>query len=73
MPHIVIKMYPGRTDEQKAQLVKKVTSAVMESVNVEEKSVSISIEEVKKEDWGRLVYQPDITGRPDILVKKPGH
>lgn len=73
MPHVVIKMYPGRTTEQKEQLVEKVTRAVMESVNVEEKSVSISIEEVRREDWDRLVYQPEIAGKPGTLVKKPGY
>lgn len=73
MPHVNIKMFPGRTDAQKDALVEKVSRAVMESVNVEEKSVSISIEEIKKEDWDKLVVGPDIKGRPDILVKKPGY
>jgi 4-oxalocrotonate tautomerase len=73
MPHIVVKMYPGRTPEQKSRLVESITQSVMDSVLCDEKSISISIEEINKEDWCEKVYKPEILGRPDILVKKPGY
>lgn len=73
MPHVVIKMYPGRTQEQKQKLADSVTKAVMESIGVEEKTISIAVEEVAREDWDRLVYQPEITGKAGTLLKKPGY
>jgi len=39
----------------------------------EEKSVSVAIEEVQKEDWAGKVYQPDILNNKNRLYKKPGY
>lgn len=73
MPRVVIKMFPGRTQEQKEKLSKLITQAVMESIGVEEKSISIAVEEVPREDWVEQVYKPDIEGKADTLLKKPGY
>lgn len=73
MPHVVVKMYPGRTQEQKEKLSERITQALIETIGCEEKSISISVEEVKPEDWDRLVYQPEILGKADTLLKKPGY
>jgi 4-oxalocrotonate tautomerase len=31
MPHVIVKMYPGRTEEQKKKLAEEVAKAVMAS------------------------------------------
>ncbi|WP_102693141.1 2-hydroxymuconate tautomerase [Rummeliibacillus pycnus] len=51
MPIVTIKMIEGRTDEQKHNLVKKVTEAVSETVNAPKENISIIIEEMKKEHY----------------------
>jgi len=51
MPIVTIKMLEGRTDEQKHNLVKKVTEAISETVNAPKENVSIIIEEMKKEHY----------------------
>lgn len=45
----------------------------MESVNVEEKSISIAIEEIPREEWHTKVYEPDILGKPNTVIKGPGY
>lgn len=55
MPHIAIKMYPGRTEEVKKDLAEKTKKFMMEQLNMEEKYLSVSIEEIEKEKWNEEV------------------
>ena len=73
MPHIIVKLYPGRTEEQKQNIVSKVTEAIKESANVPDESISIGIEEISKELWEEQVYKPDILAKKDTIYKKPGY
>ena len=73
MPHIIIKMYPGRTAEQKEKLAAAITESVTSIAKCEAKSVSIAIEEVKPEEWAEKVYKPEILEKEKTLVKKPGY
>jgi 4-oxalocrotonate tautomerase len=73
MPHVIVKLYPGRTEEQKEALTEKITSAVMESFGVDASSVSFAFEETPKEKWPKEVYKPDILGKEQTLYKKPGY
>jgi 4-oxalocrotonate tautomerase len=47
MPHIIIKLYPGRSKEQKKQLASEIVKKVTEIAVCEEKSVSVAFEEVE--------------------------
>jgi 4-oxalocrotonate tautomerase len=69
MPHIIVKLYPGRTIEQKNKLVEKLTQAVIESVNVAEDTISIGIEEIQKENWEEEVNKPDIIRKQNTIYK----
>ena len=71
MPHIAVKMYKGRTDEQKKNLSKKILDSVMEAINIGPDHISISIEDYDPADWGGVV-ETEIGGRPDILYIKGG-
>lgn len=73
MPHVIIKMYAGRSDEQKRALAEAVAGAVVAAANCAERSVSVSIEDVQPEDWTEQVYGPDIAAKPDQLFKEPGY
>jgi 4-oxalocrotonate tautomerase len=73
MPHIIVKLYPGRTEEQKRKLTDEIVKDVVEIAKCEEKSVSVAIEEIDEEDWSEKVYEPDILNRIDCLYKKPGY
>jgi 4-oxalocrotonate tautomerase len=73
MPHVIVKLYPGRSEQQKAQLAEKIVHDVVTIAKCEEKSVSVAFEEIKPEDWAEKVYKPDIREKQDYLYRKPGY
>ena len=73
MPHVIVKLWPGKSDDQKARLADKIARDVMDVLNYGEESVSVGFEEIKSQDWKDKVYKPDIQGQWDRLYKKPGY
>lgn len=73
MPHIIVKMYPGRTEDQKVELTARIVEAVMDTLNVGTQSISVGIEEISPENWDETVYKPDILDKEDTMYKKPGY
>ncbi|HEY5894476.1 MAG TPA: tautomerase family protein [Chthoniobacterales bacterium] len=73
MPHVIVKLWPGKSEQQKIRLAKEIAQDVMGVLNYGEKSVSVAIEEVKPQDWAEKVYGPDILKHPEKLYKKPGY
>ncbi|TWB63983.1 tautomerase family protein [Nitrospirillum viridazoti] len=73
MPHIIVKMYAGRSEAQKTKLAEELTRTLMTHMGSSEASVSISIEDVDPADWVETVYKPDIVDKPTTLYKKPGY
>jgi 4-oxalocrotonate tautomerase len=73
MPHVIIKMYPGRTEAQKKQLCERVVKDVEEVLGCEEKTISMGIEEISPSDWAESVFKPDISDKKNTLYKLPGY
>jgi 4-oxalocrotonate tautomerase len=73
MPHVIVTLYPGRSEQQKARLAEEIVKDLVAIAKCEEKSVSVAIEEIKPEDWAEKVYRPDILDSPEKLYKKPGY
>ena len=73
MPHVIVKLWPGKSEQQKQQLADRITQAVMDVLHYGEESVSVAMEEVAATDWAEQVYTPDIVGKPELLYKKPGY
>jgi 4-oxalocrotonate tautomerase len=73
MPHVIVKLWPGKSQQQKQRLADAITKDVMDQLGYGEESVSVAFEEVRAEDWKEKVYEPDIAGQPDRLFKKPGY
>ena len=73
MPHVIIKLHPGRSDKQKTELAEKIVKNVTNIIKCEEKFVSVSFEEVGSEEWFEKVYEPDIQNKQNQLVIKPGY
>ncbi|MDQ3744916.1 MAG: tautomerase family protein [Acidobacteriota bacterium] len=73
MPHVIVKLWPGKTEEQKARLAEEIVRDVTKVLNYGEESVSVSIEEVEAQDWAEKVYRADIMNNPERLYKKPGY
>ena len=73
MPHVIVKLWPGKSERQKARLAEEITRDVMDVLGYGEESVSVAVEEVEPRDWKELVYKPDIVDGPGKLYKKPGY
>lgn len=73
MPHVIVKLHTGRSEQQKAKIAEAVTQAVMAGANCGEDAVSVSIQDIEPADWAEEVYKPDIAGDWGRLYKKPGY
>ena len=73
MPHVIVKLWPGKTEKQTEQLAERISQAVLDVLDYGEESVSVAMEEVRSGDWAKQVYQPDIKAKWDRLYKKPGY
>lgn len=73
MPHIDIKCYPGRTEEQKKRLAEKIAEDVAEIFGTELSSVSVAIQDVSREEWKERVWDKEIASRRGMLYKEPGY
>lgn len=73
MPHIVVKLWPGKSEKQKAQLAEQIVKDVMDILNNKEEHVSVAVEEIDPDDWTEKVYKPDILHKWEKLYKKPGY
>jgi 4-oxalocrotonate tautomerase len=73
MPHVIVKLLSGRSEQQKAKIADEVTKAVMATTGNNADAVSVSIEDVERGDWVEKVYRPEILSKPETLYKKPGY
>ena len=60
MPHVNIKLYPGRSEEVKKELANKIAKVVSEVAGTSLGSISVAIEEIEKENWMKDVYDKEI-------------
>lgn len=73
MPHVIVKLWPGKSEQQKARLADQIAKDVMDVFNYGEESVSVGFEEIESDDWKDRVYEPDIQNKWNTLYKKPGY
>ena len=73
MPHVIVKLYAGRSEQQKAALAEAVTKAVTGTLRLGDESVSVGIEDIAPKDWTETVYKPDIIAKQPTIYKQPGY
>ena len=73
MPHVIVKLWPGKSDEQKSQLTEAIVRDVTSILGCGDDSVSVSFLDIPAGDWIRQVFEPDILGHWDQLTKTPGY
>lgn len=73
MPHVVVKMYKGRTEEQKQALTEAISKTLIDTISCTDDHISIAIEEYDKERWGDEVFYPEIMTNVSNLYKKPNY
>ena len=73
MPHVIVKLWPGPSEQQKKRLADAIVRDIAETIGSGAESVSVGIEEVEPSAWMNKVYRPDIAPDMDRLYKKPGY
>ncbi|HPS94022.1 MAG TPA: tautomerase family protein [Deltaproteobacteria bacterium] len=73
MPHVIVKLYPGRSEQAKRQLTDAIVKDMVSIIQCDEKAISVAFEEVEPGDWAEKVYLPDIQNRKETLYKEPGY
>jgi len=53
MPFVTVRMLEGRTSEQKKQLVKAITDALVETCNANADSTMVVVEDIPRDHWAR--------------------
>lgn len=73
MPHVIVKLWPGKSEQQKRRLAEAITRDVTTVLHYGEESVSVALEEVAGAEWAEKVYRPDIVEKAATLYKRPGY
>ncbi|GAA3646608.1 tautomerase family protein [Asaccharospora irregularis] len=68
MPHISVKMYPGRTDKVKEEFAKKIQDLTVEEFGCQPCHVSVSVEDIEPENWKEEVVD---NIKPEDYIIKP--
>lgn len=57
MPHIAVFMYPGRDHRTKQLLAQKVQTFLADALSIGKEIVSVSVEDVPREDWETAMHR----------------
>ena len=73
MPHVVVKMKAGRSEELKQRLADQLARDIVTVLGSPESAVSVAIEDVPADEWVATVSDREIMPNWDRLYKKPGN
>jgi len=73
MPHVIVKLWPGKSESEKIRLAAAIVTDVTQVLGYGEESVSVALDEISARDWAEKVYAPDILGNAEKLYKNPGY
>ncbi|MBK4738519.1 tautomerase family protein [Noviherbaspirillum pedocola] len=73
MPHIIVKIVSGKSEQQKCSLSQAITKRVTNILGYGKDAASVAFEEVAAKDWMDQVFEPEIQGKQKTLYKKPGY
>jgi 4-oxalocrotonate tautomerase len=73
VPHVVVKLIAGRSEQQKQQLADAIVKDVVAVLRLGEESVSVVVEDIEAGKWTDEVYNPEIVPHWDKLYKEPGY
>ena len=65
MPHVEIKCFPGRIENQKKLCAKKISEVIAETLGCKTSSVSV------EEKWKEEVWNKSIISEKEFLYKNP--
>ena len=57
MPHVIVKLSPGKSEKQKTPPAEAITKDILDTLHYAEESVSVAMEQVISQDWAEKVYK----------------
>ncbi len=73
MPHVTVKLWPGRSEELKRKVAEQIAKDVAEGLKVDLGDVSVAFEEIARTDWGETVYKKEIRDNMENIYFKPDY
>lgn len=67
MPHLSVRLYPGRSKEVKQEFANKLQDLVVKELGCEPNVVSVSFKEIEKDKWNDVI-EDEIAGE-DVYIK----
>ena len=72
MPLITVKMWPGRSEEQKRAAAEALLDAAVQSLGTPATAFTIIMEDIPKEEWDAQVVIPEIEPKADLVMIRQG-
>ena len=73
MPHVIVKLWPGKSEQRKKRLAEAIIRDVTSILHYGEESVSVAMEEIKPDEWAEKMCRAELKNNLDKLYKKPGY
>jgi 4-oxalocrotonate tautomerase len=73
MPHVIVKLRLGKSEQQKIRPAEDIVKDVMNVLNYGEESVSVVSNEVEPQDWAEKIYDTEIVSNWEKMYKKPAY
>ncbi|MCL2548220.1 MAG: tautomerase family protein [Symbiobacteriaceae bacterium] len=72
MPLITVKMWPGRSEEQKKAAAEAILQAAVQAMGTPSTAFTIIIEDIPKEEWEETVVKPEIDPKEELVYIRQG-
>lgn len=73
MPHVVVKLYTGVSEEKKSKIAEEISKIIQEHAEKPEGFISVDIKDIPEDVWMEEVYDAEIKPNFEKLYKKPGY
>ena len=67
MPHLSVRLYPGRSKEVKQEFANKLQDLVVKELGCEPNVVSVSFKEIEKDKWNDVI-EDELAGE-DVYIE----
>jgi 4-oxalocrotonate tautomerase len=68
MPHVIVKLWPGKSEEQKTRLAEAITRDVMEIFHYGKEAISVAMEEINPPDWAeKFINRTSLENRSSYI------
>ena len=73
MPHVIVKLYPDKSEQPKSRLAERITKAVMTGANCAERSVSVTVQDIEPSDGLRKSISRTLLAIGKSCTGSPGY